>query len=530
MSADGFRARGHAMIEWIARYMEEVERYPVKSQSEPGAVLAQLPVLPPEQGSGCANTSEDASADDLANANAGESEDARAGANADASEDNVWDAIMRDLDRIIVPGLTHWQSPGFLAFFPCQASGPAILGEIAAAGINVNGMSWETSPAATELEMRVMDWMAHALDLPDAFTFGTRGFASPGGGCIQGTASEATLVALLAGKGRVLDCVGNDAATRLTAYASTQAHSSVLKAAMVAGFAHSAADHGRVRFIETDADCAMDAALLRDAMQADMNAGFTPCCVFATVGTTSSGAIDPLGPIAQAIEASGAKAVGAWLHVDAAHLGAVAVCKEHRAVFDSIDLADSLVFNAHKSLLTNFNCSLMWTRDRASLNAALSVNPEYLRNPSGTAAPLDYRDWQIPLGRRFGALKLWFVLRHYGLDGIRAFVRSKVAMNAMFKVRIDADERFTHCGGNALLACFRLAPTPGESPDQTDARNRSLLERINADGRVYLTHTVLPPFGAVPARFVIRVSFGATMSEPRHVDLAWEIVDRAASA
>jgi aromatic-L-amino-acid/L-tryptophan decarboxylase len=516
MSADGFRARGHAMIEWIARYMEEVYQFPVKSQSEPGAVLAQLPDVPPEHGA--------------AGAGGPRGSDEDAPTSTDAGEEIVWDAIMRDMDQIIVPGLTHWQSPGFLAYFPCQASGPAILGEIAAAGLNVNGMSWETSPAATELEMRVMDWMAHALDLPDAFTFGMRGFASAGGGCIQGTASEATLVALLAGKSRVLDRIGTDAATRLTAYASTQAHSSVLKAAMVAGFAHSAADHSRVRFIETDAACAMDAALLRDAMQADMQAGFTPCCVFATVGTTSSGAIDPLGPIAQVIEDTGAKATGTWLHVDAAHLGAVAVCKEHRAALADIDRADSLVFNAHKSLLTNFNCSLMWTRDRASLNAALSVNPEYLRNPSGTASPLDYRDWQIPLGRRFGALKLWFVLRHYGLDGIRAFVRIKVAMNDAFKAKIDADERFECCGGNALLGCFRLSPQPGESPHQTDERTRSLLKRINGDGRVYLTHTVLPPFGTVPARFVIRVSFGATMSEPRHVDLAWEIVDRAASA
>ena len=500
MSPDEFRKVGRRIVDWVASYMERVESLSVQSHGKPGDVLAQLPELPPEHGGG------------------------------NGGGDDGWDAIMRDLDTVIVPGLTHWQSPGFMAFFPCQASGPAILGELVSAGLNANGMSWATSPAATELEMRVMDWMAHALALPEAFRFGPRGFASAGGGCIQGTASESTLIALLAGRRRVLDRIGSDAASTLTMYASTQAHSSVLKAAMIAGFAHSVTDHARVRFIEADAHCAMDPALLHEAMRADIESGRTPCCIIATVGTTSSGAIDPVGAVAQAIESTGAGANGAWLHVDAAHLGAVAICNEHRSVLEGVEHADSLVFNAHKSLLTNFDCSLMWTRDRASLTGALSVNPEYLRNPSGTEASLDYRDWQIPLGRRFRALKLWFVIRHYGLEGLGAFVRSKIDLNAMFKERILADGRFESCGGNLLLGCFRLSPVNGESPDETDARNRLLLERINADGRVYLSHSVLPPTGDIPSRFVIRIAFGSTMSEPRHVDLAWKIVQGAASS
>jgi aromatic-L-amino-acid decarboxylase len=472
MSPDDFRALGRQVVDWIADYWERVDEMPVLSQVKPGEIAAMLPERPPERG--------------LERAPAAE----------------AWAPVFNDLARVIMPGLTHWQSPNFYAYFPCNASFPAILGEFLSAGLNVNGMLWATSPAATELETRVLDWAATMIGLPDGFLSSGRG-----GGCIQGTASDSTLVAMVAARKRT------GAGAHLVAYASTQAHSSVAKAAMIAGIASGPGDHQHVRLIHTDETYAMRPDLLEGAMREDVAAGRTPFFVCATVGTTSSTAIDPVDAVAAAIQRA---APGAWLHVDAAHAGCACVCPEFRGMLQGVHLADSLCFNPHKWLLTNFDCDCFFVRDRAALRAALSVTPEYLRNAaSGDGQVIDYRDWQVPLGRRFRALKLWLVIRHYGLEGLRAHIREHLRLAALVESWVRTDARFELAAPRTLnLVCFRLR---GEGPG-ADQANRALLDRINGSGRAHLSHTVLA------GRFVLRMAIGATLTRERHVRGAWELI------
>jgi aromatic-L-amino-acid decarboxylase len=374
-------------------------------------------------------------------------------------------------------------------------------------------MLWATSPAATELEIRVLDWMAEMLGLPGMFHSASPG----GGGVIEGTASEGTLVALLAARKRAGAATGA-AAGHPTLYASTQAHSSVIKAAMIAGLADGPDDRRCVRLIDTDESLAMRPDRLERAIEADLAARCRPFFVCATVGTTSTTAVDPLaaiGPIA--------RRHGLWLHIDAAHAGSACVCPEHRGLLLGVEQADSIGVNPHKWLLTNFDCGLLWTRDRASLTGALSITPEYLRTAaaeSGEPAAIDYRDWQVPLGRRFRALKLWFVIRHYGVEGLRAHVREHLRLAALLEGWIRADDRFRLVAPRTVnLVCFRLADRGGDDDD----RNRRLLARVNATGRAYLTHTVLPGIG-----FVLRLCIGGTFTRESHVREAWRLIARTA--
>lgn len=477
MTPDQFRALGHRMVDWIAGYMERVESLPVMSGVKPGEVAAGLPAAAPEHG-----------------------------------ED--WDAIFGDLERVILPGLTHWQSPNFFGYFPCSASGPGILGELLSAGLNVNGMMWATSPAATELECRMLDWMARAMALPEKFLS-----TSPsGGGCIQGTASESTLIAMIAARERV------GKASNLVAYASTQAHSSIVKAAMILGIARGPEDREHIRLIDVDDSFRLRPDALEAAVRDDLAAGRTPFYVCATVGTTSTTSVDPVDQIAAVLNRTGL-AGRVWLHVDAAHAGPAMLCEEFRWMFRGVERADSLCINPHKWMLTNFDCDLFWTSDRAALVSALSITPEYLRNAAtDSGAVTDYRDWQIPLGRRFRALKLWFVLRHYGLEGLRAYLREHVRLAALVEQWIAADPRFEIAAPRTLnLVCFRLRGRTG--PDlAADARNQLLLERLNASGRVHLTHTVLN------GRFTLRMAIGATHTQERHVAAAWDLIRRTAGA
>jgi aromatic-L-amino-acid decarboxylase len=570
MSPDEFRRAGHAMIDWIADYWGGLAadasagaqpKFPVLSRASPGDLLAQLPAGAPESG-------------------------------------EAWDAIAADVDRLIMPGITHWQSPHFYAYFPASASFPGVLGELLSAGLGVNGMLWATSPAATELELRVVDWVARLLGLPDKFLNGAAGgsrrsgppdardvpsciepsprdralrqAAPAGAGAIQGTASESALIAMLAARARALWADPAPDPDSLTLYTSTQAHSSIIKAAMIAGLARSPDDRRRVRLIGTDAAYAMDPATLRDAIASDLAAGLRPFYICATVGTTSSTAIDPVRAIGEI-----AHRHTIWLHVDAAHAGAAAICPEFRHLLDGVDLADSLCFNPHKWLLTNFDCDLFWTSDRASLERALSITPEYLRttaSPGGTGVPpvtsggtgvppvsaapaepdpppsagtgatsvppfdpVDLRDWQVPLGRRFRALKLWFVLRRYGAANLRAHVREHVRLAALFESWVRADARFELLAPRTLnLVCFRLkGPSGGDGPT-TDMVNRNLLNRLNASGKIYLTHTVLPrrphgPDGPPPSAFTLRFCVGSAATREEHVRAAWELI-RAAAA
>jgi aromatic-L-amino-acid decarboxylase len=472
MSPDQFRELGRRMVDWIADYMERVESLLVLSRATPGEVGAALPAAAPERG-------------------------------------EPWDAIFGDLERIIVPGLTHWQSPNFFAYFPCNASGPGILGELLSAGLNVNGMMWATSPAATELETRMLDWMARAMALPEKFV----STSANGGGCIQGTASESTLIAMIAARARAGP--GAD----LVAYASAHAHSSIVKAAMILGIARGPEDRERVRLIEVDGSYRTRPEALEGAIRADLEAGRTPFFVCATVGTTSTTSVDPLDEIGGVLARAGL-AGRTWLHVDAAHAGPAMLCEEFRWMFRGVEHADSVCMNPHKWMLTNFDCDLFWTSDREALVSALSITPEYLRNAaSESGAVIDYRDWQIPLGRRFRALKLWFVLRHYGLEGLRAHLREHVRLAAMLERWVAADARFELAAPRTLnLVCFRLR---GEGAGAEDA-NRRLMEALNASGRMYLTHTVLN------GRTVLRVAIGASGTQERHVADAWGLIQRTA--
>ncbi len=338
---------------------------------------------------------------------------------------------------------------------------------------------------------------------------------------IQGTASESTLVAMVAARDRALRAPGS-ASGALIAYASTQAHSSFLKAAIIAGLARGPQDRAHLRFIGTDARHALRPDLLGAAIREDLAAGRRPFFVCATVGTTSSTAIDPVDGIVEAIRApwGGRGEPPPWVHVDGALAACASVCPEFRWMLRGVERADSLCLNPHKWLLTNFDCDCFFVRDRAALIAALSVTPEYLRNAATeTGAVIDYRDWQIPLGRRFRALKLWLVVRHYGAAGLRAYIREHVRLAALFEDLVRGDARFEVAAPRTVaLVCFRLR---GEGPE-ADARNAALLERINATGRAYLTHTRLDaPAGD---RLVLRMAIGAAATRERHVRAAWELI------
>jgi aromatic-L-amino-acid decarboxylase len=468
MAPEEFRRRGKEMVDWIADYYARVEKLPVLSQAKPGALRAALPAHAPERG-------------------------------------ESFDAMMADVERLILPGITHWQSPNFFAYFPSNNSFPSILGEMLSAGLGVQGMLWATSPACTELETRVLDWLVDMLALPHDFAS-----SGPGGGVIQDTASSSSLCALLAARERVTNYGANERGCdgRLVAYTSTQAHSSIEKAAKIAGIGSA-----NLRAIEVDANFAMRPEALAAAIERDRAAGKVPFFVCATIGTTSSNAIDPvraIGEIARGpLPGKAGNKNDLWLHVDAAMAGTAALCPEFRAMHDGVALADSYCFNPHKWMFTNFDCDCFYVRDRAALIRTLSVLPEYLRNKATeSGAVIDYRDWQIPLGRRFRALKLWFVIRHYGVEGLRHHVRRHVELARAFTEWVRADERFELAAPVPLnLVCFRHRAG--------DAANQRIMDRLNASGDLYLTHTRLGE------RLTLRMSIGQWQTERRHVERAW---------
>lgn len=477
MTPEEFREHGHRLVDWIADYWASLEGRAVSRPFEPGEVLGALPERAPEAPGG----------------------------------PGEWDAIVRDLDGLIAPNLVHWQSPRFFGYFPCNASGPAVLGELVSAGVGVNGMLWATSPAATELETRVLDWCRGLYGLPEAF-----GSDGPGGGVIQGTASEAALCALVAARRRA----GGDPRA-LAVVCSEQAHSSVAKAAMVAGLAEGPDDATRVRLVRTRADGSMDLDDLRAKVRG--SGGVRAAMVVASLGTTSTGAFDRLGDVGDAI-GSLPEGERPWVHVDAAWAGSALVCPEHRGMLAGVEVADSVCTNPHKWGLTSFDCDLFWVRDRAALTRALSITPEYLRNEASDAgAVIDYRDWQVPLGRRMRALKLWFVLRHYGAEGLRAHVRRGVAAAAAFEARVAADGRFEMPAPRSLgLVTFRV-----RGPDSLTER---LVARVNGRGRVLISHTRARAGSHAEPVYLARLAAGATLTERRHADDAWAEVRDAADA
>ena len=474
MTPGEFRRCGHAVVERIARYMEEIERYPVLSQVEPGSIRERLPPAAPEHG-------------------------------------EPFSDVLRDVDEIVMPGITHWQSPNFFAYFPANASGPSILGDLLSSGLGVQGMLWATSPACTELETHVLDWLVDLLGLPDRFRSTTAG-----GGVIQDTASSSTLTALLAARERASAGSVNEhgvgfgpdrgSPRRLTVYTSRHAHSSIEKAVKIAGLGRT-----NLRLVGADARHAMRPDALEAAIAADRTAGATPAMVSATVGTTSSGAVDPVRAIGEVCHRE-----GVWLHVDAAHAGSATICPEHRGLVDGVELADSYTFNPHKWLLTNFDCNCFWVADRAALIGALSILPEYLRNQATTSGEvIDYRDWHVPLGRRFRALKLWFVIRHYGAEGLRAHVRRSVALADWFAAQVEASDGFELAAPVSVgLVCFRHRAG--------DAFNQTLMDRLNRSGAIHLTHTRLDD------RLVLRLAVGGPATRREHVEAAWTRIVEAA--
>jgi len=466
-SAEEFRRAGYAVIDWLADYHERVADLPVMAQVAPGAIRAALPPAPPATG-------------------------------------EPFEAILADVERLIEPGLMHWQSPNFFGYFPANTSPPSILGELMSAGLGVQGMLWQTSPACTELETHVLDWLADMLGLPARFKSHGRG-----GGVIQDSASSATLCALLAARERSSGYHAREQGNPgdLVAYCSSETHSSLEKAMSIAGLGRA-----RLRRIATDVHRAMDVDALDAAMRADAACGLRPFFVCATVGTTSTLAVDPVAAIGGV-----AAAYGAWLHVDAAMAGSAALCPEFRYLNDGLERADSYCFNPHKWLLTNFDCDCFYVADREPLLAALTVLPEYLRNAASEAGEaIDYRDWQIPLGRRFRALKLWFVIRSYGVDALQEFVRHHVALAGDLADWIEADDLFELVVPRSLnLVCFARRAA--------GADDRALLDRLNADGHLFMSHTV------VDGRFCLRLCVGQTHTSREHVHAAWQRI-RAAGA
>ena len=460
MTPDEFRRYGHAVIDWIADYQSRVESLPVLSQAKPGEIRAALPAGPPEKG-------------------------------------EAFENVLKDVERVILPGITHWQSPNFFAYFPCNASGPGILGDLVSSGLGVQGMLWSTSPACTELETHVMDWLVGMLGLPEKFLS-----SNAGGGVIQDTASSAVLCALLAAREKATNYASNKkgANGKLVAYASTQTHSSLEKAAMIAGIGTE-----NLRLIEVDQNFAMRPDVLANQIEGDRDVGLTPCFVCATVGTTSSNAMDPLPQIGEV-----ARKNNLWMHVDAAMSGTAMVCPEFRHLQNGVELADSYNFNPHKWMGANFDCSCFWVADRKALIQTLSILPEYLRNQATeSGAVIDYRDWHIQLGRRFRSLKLWFLIRHYGIEGLQHNVREHVRLAQQFADWIRNDNRFELAAPAPLnLVCFRHKGG--------DAANQTIMDRLNKSGDLFLTHTKLN------GKLTLRLSVGQMQTQDRHVQNAWK--------
>jgi aromatic-L-amino-acid decarboxylase len=461
--AERFRREAREVVDWIADYWRTLETRPVAPRIEPGAVRRLLPARAPEDPEPLA-------------------------------------AALADLERVILPGLVHWQHPAFFGYFPASASGPSILGELLAAGLGVQGMLWATSPACTELETLCVDWLRELLGLPERFAA-----TGPGGGVIQDSASSGTLCAILAARERA---GGPRAGRPLTAYCSVDAHSSVEKGLRIAGL-----DATGLRRIPVDAAGRMDTSALAAALDADAAAGRLPFFVAATVGTTAGGAFDPVPDIAAT-----AARHGAWLHVDAAWAGTAAICPEfHGPIVAGADRADSWGFNPHKWMLVNFDCHVLWVADRGPLVGALSMKPDYLRNAATeSGAVIDYADWQVPLGRRFRALKLWLTLRMLGAEAIRRHVRDHVAWAREFAGWVAADPRFELLREPALsLVCFALRAG--------DAATAALQEQVNAGGTLFLSHA------RVAGRHALRLAIGGAITERRHVLAAWQTLAAAVS-
>ncbi|OMP11436.1 Pyridoxal phosphate-dependent decarboxylase [Corchorus olitorius] len=476
LDPEEFRKQAHEMVDFIADYYQKVETYPVLSQVQPGYLRNTLPEKAPYL-------------------------------------PESLETILKDVQNQIIPGMTHWLSPNFFAFFPCTVSTAAFLGEMLCTCFNSVGFNWLASPASTELEMTVLDWLANMLKLPKSFMF-----QGTGGGVIQNTTSEAMLVTLIAARDKALAAVGFHNMHKLVVYASDQTHSTFAKVSKLAGICPR-----NIRLIPTtlDSGFSLSPLKLRTAVEADVASGLLPLYLCLNLGTTSTTAVDSIGPLADV-----AKEHGLWVHVDAAYAGSACICPEFRHHLDGLERVDSLSLSPHKWLLSFLDCCCLWLQNPSLVVKALSTNPEYLRNKqSESDSVVDFKDWQVGTGRRFKSLRLWLIFRSYGIANLQSHIRSDIRMAKMFEGFVKSDPRFEILVPREFgLVCFRLKPDEDIGSDYTEMLNRKLLEWVNSTGRVYMTHTKV---GGV---YILRFAVGATLTEERHVVAAWKLIKEGADA
>lgn len=464
---DDLKIQGHKIVDWLFNYFTTVEKLSVMSHLNPGEVRDRIPKLPPQKG-------------------------------------EQFETIFEDFEKYIIPGITHWQSPGFNAFFPANNSVPSVLGEFLTAGMGVQGMKWITSPAATELEQVVTDWLKNILSLPEYFE-----------GVIMDTASVSTLCAIVAARERISEYKINESGferLRLRVYCSSEAHSSIEKAVRIAGIG----SRNLVK-IPVDDNYRMDTDYLENAIKNDLNVGYIPTCIISALGTTGTGAVDDIERIGQF-----ASRYQIWHHVDAAFAGSALILPEVRENIKGIELADSFVFNPHKWLFTNFDCSVFYVRDKELLTNAFSLVPPYLQTDQ-KSDDLDYSNWGIQLGRRFRSLKLWFVIRYYGVEGLRKKLHNHISYAQKFEQIIIASNKFELLTPrNFNIVCFRFNPGKDLSFNKINELNKLLVQNINNSGKIFLSHTILS------GNFAIRYVCGQTYIEEKHIDIAWETISNEA--
>ncbi|XP_062078902.1 tryptophan decarboxylase TDC2-like [Humulus lupulus] len=465
-----FRKQAHKIVDFIANYYTQIESYPVLSQVEPGFIRNQLPQTAP-------------------------------------SGPEPLEAIFKDINSLIIPGMTHWQSPNFFAFFPLNISTAAFLGEMLCTSFNGAGFNWQASPAMTELEMVVMDWLANMIGLPKAFLF-----SSTGGGVIQNTTSDAILLTLNAARDRVLEKIGTENMLKLVVYGSDQTHSTFEKVSKAVGI-----HPNNIRLIHTNIEggFSMCPVKLRNVVENDVARGLVPLYLCGTVGTTSTTTVDPLEPLANV-----ATDYGMWFHVDAAYAGSACICPEFRHCLNGIERVDSLSMNPHKWLLSCLGCCCLWVKRSDLLVKSLSVTPEYLKNEcSESKSVVDFKDWQLGTSRRFNSIRLWVVLRSYGVENLQNHIRSDVRMAEEFESFVKADPRFEVVVPRLFaLVCFRLNPNPQDDSSYTELLNRNLLDWVNSSGKIFMSHTIV---GGI---YMLRFAVGATLTEECHVIAAWNFI------
>lgn len=467
MKPEEFRKHAHELVEWMAGYMENVGKYPVKSQVKPGEIFGQIPDQPP-------------------------------------LKPESFETLMEDFDKIIMPGITHWQNPDFFAYFPANNSPASILAEMMIATLGAQCMIWETSPAAAELEEKMMNWLRDMIGLPSGFE-----------GVIQDSASTATLAAVLTARERATNfLINNEGAAKagtLRVYCSEQTHSSADKAVKISGI-------GKKNLVKIPVkdDFSMDPDKLREAIESDISKGFIPCCVVATLGTTGTTAIDPLKAIGAIC-----KEFGTWLHVDAAMAGTALILPEFRWMLEGKEYIDSFVFNPHKWMFTNFDCTAYFVRDAATLIRTFEILPEYLKTRTRGKVN-DYRDWGVPLGRRFRALKLWSVIRTYGIEGLQQKVRYHIDIASKLSGMISKEPDFEMLAPVVIsVVCFRFKPA-GYSDEDLNHLNEKLNHQLNDSGKIYLTHTVLR------GKYTLRMVTAQTNVTMDHVEKAWMLIKKTA--